>query len=402
MQAQPQPFEIAVPQASLDDLEQRLRNTRWPDASQSNGWKYGTDDAYLRELVDYWIDGYDWRAQETAMNRWPHFKADLEHTSADGVNLSVPVHFIHERGKGPNPIPLIATHGWPWTFWDLAEIIGPLTDPAAYGGDPADSFDLVVPSLPGFGFSTPLPTGHLSTADIAQLWVTLMTDTLGYGKFCAQGGDWGAIVSTELGHAHAESVHGIAITLPNFPGASRTHHDASDLLPGEEDYAERTATRLETARSHVAVMGTDPQTLAHALHDSPVGLLSWMVERRRNWSDCANPDGSRDIERRFSKDDLLTLVSLFWHTESFWSSARLYYARFHDGWEAQHDRSPLIEAPTAMAVFPGDLIFIPRKVAEKVANVQRWEHMPAGGHFAPAEEPELVVHEVREFFRQFR
>ena len=397
-----EPFEVAVPPASLDDLHRRLDATRWPDvpggaAGPEGSWQFGTDDAYLRDLVAHWRHEYDWRAHERAMNAWPHFLAQVP--GPDGVDI--PIHFIHAKGKGPNPLPLILTHGWPWTFWDLADVIGPLTDPAAHGGDPADSFDVVVPSLPGYCFSTPLPVPFLTTAQVADLWVELMRG-LGYERFCAQGGDWGAIVTIELGHAHSDVLHGIAVTMPSFPGASRGPHAPEDLLPGEEDYAERTARRLRTASSHVAVMGTDPQTLAHALHDSPVGLLSWLVERRRAWSDCEGPDGVRDVERRFSKDALCTLASLYWHTGCFWSTERMYWGRVHVPWTPRHDRTPAVEAPTAMAVFPGDLIFVPRKVAERVANIQRWEVMPAGGHFAPAEEPDLVVGEVREFFRQFR
>jgi len=394
-------FTIAIPQESLDDLQHRLRNTRWPAGLADDGWRFGTDTGYLRGLVDHWQHEYDWRAHERAMNAWPHFRAQVP--GPDGVEI--PIHFVHARGKGPNPLPLVVTHGWPWTFWDLKDVIGPLTDPAAYGGDPADSFDVVVPSLPGYCFSTPLPVPFLTTAQVADLWVELMHG-LGYGvdggRFCAQGGDWGAIVTIEMGHAHAAALHGIAVTMPSFPGASRGPHAAEDLLPGEEGYADLTARRVKTAASHVAVMGTDPQTLAHALHDSPVGLLSWLVERRRAWSDCEQADGTRDIEQRFSKDDLCTLASLYWHTGCFWSTERMYYGRVNVPWRPRHDRTPTVEAPTAMAVFPGDLIFVPRRVAERVANIQRWERMPSGGHFAPAEEPHLVVHEVREFFRQFR
>lgn len=386
-------FRIDVPQASLDDLDRRLASIRWPGDIDNDAWRYGTPRAYLEELVDYWRHQYDWRSHEAAMNELPHFRTEI-----DGY----PIHFIHVRGKGPNPMPIVCTHGWPWSFWDLRGLIGPLTDPVAHGFDGADSFDVVIPSLPGFTFSTPLPVGHFSTRDVAGLWVKLMQDVLGYGTFCAQGGDWGAHVCTELGHAFADRIHGIQITMPAFNGIDRENIDPADCGPGEEDYEARTRARLAHAKAHSAVQGTDPQSLAYAMHDSPSGLLAWLVERRRNWSDCEDPEGNRDVERRFSKDELLTLTSLYWHTDSFWSCLRIYYGRFSVPWQPAHGRSPIVEAPTALAVFPGDLIFTPRRTCERVANIARWSLQPAGGHFAAAEEPSLVASEVREFFRQFR
>jgi pimeloyl-ACP methyl ester carboxylesterase len=244
-------FEVAVPQATLDDLRDRLARVRWPIDPANPDWVYGVERGYLEELVDYWRTQYDWRAQERAINAFSHFR-----TTIDGV----PIHFIHEQGKGPNSIPLILSHGWPWTFWDYRKLIGPLTDPAAYGGDPADSFDVIVPSLPGFGFSVPLDQPGIEWSRTADLWVKLMRDELGYDRFAAQGGDWGALVTEQLGHKYAEhliGIHlGLAIPMTLFISG----------LPPEEDYAEaerhrfhHTKERMAVGTAHWVVQATDPR-----------------------------------------------------------------------------------------------------------------------------------------------
>ena len=384
-----EPFEVAVPQQTLDDLAERLARTRWPLDVDNGDWRYGTERGYLEELVAHWRGGYDWRAHERAMNGLAHFRADL-----DGV----PVHFVRAPGAGPDPLPLILTHGWPWTFWDFQKVIGPLSDPAAHGGDPADAFEVVVPSLPGFGFSTPLTVTGIDFTRTADLWVRLMGDALGHDRFAAAGGDWGALISAQLGHAHADRLVGVHLSL-SLP---------LDLFhaprPGPEEYAdderhllERTMETRPVRTSHSAVQGTDPQTLAYALHDSPAGLLAWILERRRNWSDC---DG--DVERRFSKDDLITTAMLYWVTESLVTSARFYWEASHRPWTPVHDRSPVVEAPTAVAMFPRELSLMPRAFLERYYDLRRVTHMPAGGHFAPMEEPELLVDDIRAFFRTLR
>jgi pimeloyl-ACP methyl ester carboxylesterase len=295
-------------------------------------------------------------------------------------------------------VPLILTHGWPWTFWDFERVIRPLADPGAFGGDPADAFDVVVPSLPGFGFSSPLGVTGIGPFQTADLWVRLMRDVLGYDRFAAQGGDWGAIVTAQLGHAHADSLLGVHLSLPALLGGVLGRLKAEDYGPGEEGWYEQMQTRMaQTAASHLAVHRLDPQTLAWACHDSPVGLAAWILERRRNWSDC---DG--DVERRFSKDDLLTTMSIYWFTETFVSSVRYYREALLAGWRPAHDRRPRIEAPTAIAVFPRELILVPRSVAAQESDLRRWTVMPSGGHFAPAEEPELLVEDIRASFRPLR
>ena len=293
-------------------------------------------------------------------------------------------------------MPLVLTHGWPWTFWDYERLIRPLADPAAHGGDPADAFHVVVPSLPGYAFSTPLTTPGVHWARTADLWVRLC-ELLGYERFAAQGGDWGALVTAELGHRFADRLIGIHLTLPGHPALVSGGIEADDWGPSEEDWAERQRSRRHAIRSHMAVHGYDPQTLAHALHDSPAGLAAWIVERRRAWSDCGD-----DVERRFSKDQLLTTASLYWLTESLGSSIRFYWENRHFRWTPAHDRTPAIPTPTGIAVFPGELMFLPRKVAERNANLVHWSVMTAGGHFAPAEEPERLVDDIRACFRQLR
>jgi len=383
-----QPYEIAIPQAALDDLAVRLARTRFADDFANDDWSFGLPDSYLRELVAYWHDGYDWRAQEAAMNRLANHRVDL-----DGV----PIHFVHERGRGPAPIPLILTHGWPWTFWDYHHLIGPLSDPAAHGGDPHDAFDVIVPSLPGTAFSSPLRTPGIGVTQTADLWVRLMRDVLGYDRFGAGGGDSGAFVSSWLGHAYAPHVIGVHL---NFPApismaALGTIRD-DDYAPEELAWLTERAQARGTA-AHMVVQTEDPQTLAYAMNDSPAGLAAWIVARRRNWSDC---DG--DVERRFSKDDLLTTVSLYWLTETFHTSVRFYAESWRAPWPRAHDREPPIAAPTGVAVFPKELVRVPRRFMERQANLTHWTVMPRGGHFAPAEEPDLMVEDLRAFFRDLR
>lgn len=383
-----EPFKIAVDESVLADLKQRLERARWADDFGNDEWQYGTNTAYLKELVAYWRDRYDWRQHEAAMNAWPHFRTVID---------DVPIHFMHIRGKGPQPIPLVVTHGWPWTFWDFRKVIGPLSDPAAHGGDPADAFDLVVPSLPGYGFSSPLRKTGINYVTTADLWVKLM-QALGYPRFAAHGSDWGAFISAQLGHKYAGSMIGTHFTLMTpldiFSGGTVPDGDF-----GPED-AERKAKNdafwlAETG--YFQLQATKPQTPAIALNDSPIGLCSWLIEKRRTWSDCGG-----DVEKRFSKDDLLTTVMIYWATQTFGTSARFYYESAHNPWRPSHDRMPVVEAPVGVTAFAGELVVPPRKWAERYYNLKRWAPFPHGGHFAAAEEPDAIVNEVRSFYRELR
>jgi pimeloyl-ACP methyl ester carboxylesterase len=385
-----EPFAVEIPQAVLDDLHERLAGTRFAPEFANDNWQYGTNLAYLKQLIEYWRDRYEWRQTQREINSFSHYRTEI-----DGI----PIHFIHERGKGPRPIPLILTHGWPWTFWDFHKVIRPLADPAAHGGDAADAFDVVVPSLPGYGFSTPLTTTGINYWRTADLWVTLMQEVLGYPKFAAQGGDWGALVSAQLGHKYADRMIGIHMnllaTLGFFGGSDGPKPE--DYGPDEQSWAEHNRHFLTAESGYMQLQSTKPQTVAFALNDSPAGLCSWIVEKRRTWSDC---DGN--VERRFSKDDLCTTMTIYWVTQSYGTSARFYYEAAHNLWQPSHNRQPVVEAPTGVAVFLKEVLLMPRRWAERYYNLKRWSVMPSGGHFAPMEEPERLVKDIRAFFRELR
>ncbi|MCW1428320.1 epoxide hydrolase family protein [Novosphingobium sp. JCM 18896] len=383
------PFRIDVPQAVLDDLHDRLARTRWTADFANDQWAYGANAAYVRELAEHWRERYDWRAREAMMNAFPQFR-----TTIDGV----PVHFIHVKGKGPNPVPLLLNHGWPWTFWDFHKVIGPLTDPAAHGGDPADAFDVIVPSLPGYGFSTPLTKTGQNFWTTADLWVELMT-RLGYDRFATQGGDWGAFISAQLGHKHADRVIGVHLHTPaplDFMTAMRPP-DPADFAPEEAELLQKSAHMMAEEVGYFMLQRSKPQTPAVGLNDSPAGLLAWIVEKRRSWADTQG-----EVERRFTKDELIDTVMLYWVTESYHTSARYYYEAAHNPWTPSHDRMPVVEAPVGIPILPAELTVPTRKWAERYYNLQHWTRLPEGGHFAPMEVPDLLVADIRTFFRGLR
>ncbi len=381
----PERFTIDVPSSVLDDLRERLGRARWPLDPGNDDWRYGTNRAWLEELVEYWRDGYDWRAQEAAMNRYEHYRVVLD---------DVPIHFIHQKGTGPAPIPIVLTHGWPWTFWDFAGVIDALASPE----DPNDAFDVVVASVPGYGFSVPLSRTGVTVRTTAALWVRLMREVLGYDRFAAHGGDWGASITAQLGHEFPEHMIGVHLSLPVLLRVSYySGLSADDYAPEEAGWFEKMQRRMATAASHVAVHTSDPQTLAYALNDSPVGLAAWILERRRAWSDHTG-----NVFDALSRDFLLTNVTLYWVTQSIGSTMRYYWENWRQSVRVVHDRAPAIEAPTGIAVFPNDLVFVPRRLAETYTNLVRWTVMPRGGHFAAAEEPDLIVEDIRGMFRGLR
>ncbi len=379
-----EPFRIAVPDSVLADLRERLARTRFPDEVPGSGWGYGTDLSYMRELVAYWRERYDWRAAEARLNALPQFRA-----AVGGLD----VHFIHQRGQGPKPLPLIITHGWPGSVAEFVKIIGPLTDPAAHGGDPTDAFDVVAPSMPGYGFSGHPTEPGMDPERIAALWRELM-EGLGYPRFGAQGGDWGSMVTTYLGYRHAEQLVGIHLNMvvafppdPDNPGADLVQDEIVALMEAQRFLNEETG--------YQRIQGTKPQTLSYGLNDSPAGLAAWIVEKFRTWSDC---DGA--VERRFTKDELLTNIMLYWVPETANSSCRLYCETMRSG--KFPPTSFRVEVPTGCAIFPHELIRPPRKWVEKMYNVTQWSVMPSGGHFAAMEEPQALVEDIRAFFRPLR
>ncbi len=379
------PFRVQVSPATLEDLQQRLARTRWPDEIPGSGWDYGSNLAYMKELADYWRTKFDWRAQEGAINRFQHFR-----TEVDGLRI----HFIHERGRGPEPLPLIISHGWPGSFVEMLKILPMLTDPARHGADPADSFDVVVPSLPGYGFSDRPSERGMTNFQIADLWAKLMQG-LGYRRFGAQGGDWGAGISTRLGYAYPDSV--IGIHLNYIPGSYRPYvgPETEGLSAAEEAFLKEQERWVRTEGGYGHLQGTRPQTAAYGLNDSPAGLAAWIVEKFRAWGDC---DGN--VERRFTKDELLTNVSIYWFTQTIHSSMRLYF---------ESQKTPLhfklgqrVPVPCGVARFPKEAPSPPREWVERCYKVWRWTEMPRGGHFAAMEEPELLAEDIRAFFRQQR
>jgi len=381
--ASPLPFTIRVPDETLTDLRMRLERVRWPDERPGRAWEHGTDLSYMNELVSYWRGQYDWRAHEARLNRRKQFVVGLE-----GIDL----HFIHEPGVGPNPVPILLSHGWPGSIVEFERIIPLLTDPGRHGGDPADAFTVVAPSLPGYAFSFRPNQPRFNVAGIASLFRKLMREVLGYSRFAAHGGDWGGFISAQLGSAHAEHLLGIHVTLLSGPREAVPTPQTEE----EKAYVEQLQHWLREEQGYGLIQGTKPQTLAYGLTDSPIGLAAWIVEKFRTWSDCGG-----DVERRFSKDTLLTNVMLYWVTGAINSSFWPYFARRHEPWPLS-DRAP-VRAPTAYASFPKEILRPPRSWVEPVyPNIRRWTMMPAGGHFAALEEPEALVADIRAFFRDLR
>jgi len=378
-------FTINVSDAVLADLNRRLEATRWPDELKNVGWELGSKLGYMKSLAEYWRHGYDWRSQEAMLNQLPQYRVAL-----DGFH----VHFVHVRSRNPKAMPLIITHGWPGSFVEMVKLIPLLTDPEAHGASAEDAFDVIVPSLPGYGFSDRPGERGMNPFKVAALWARLMSE-LGYERFAAQGGDWGSTISTALGLNHAERMIGIHL---NYIAGRFLFGGTLNQTPDDEMarfYLEqlRAWADLEGGYSHL--QGTKPQTLGYALNDSPIGLAAWIVEKFRSWSDC---DG--ELERIFTRDELLTNVMIYWVTESMNSSARLYYETREQ--PLQLSPAHRVEPPVAMAVFPAEIPIPPRALAERGYNIQRWTAMPRGGHFAAMEQPELLAQDIREFFRPLR
>jgi microsomal epoxide hydrolase len=382
-------FEIHVEQAVLTDLATRVAAARLPPEQGPAGWDGGADPAYLRELVEYWRNGFDWRACETGLNRFLQFRADIN--GAD-------IHFIHERGRGPRPLPLILTHGFPDSYTRFLKLIPLLTDPELYGGSAADSFDVVVPSLPWCGFS--VERRHAAGLfSVNQTWHELMTGVLGYERYGAHGGDWGSTITEHVARSHAKAVIGIHLTDVPFWHALNA---PEDIQPAEREYL--ASVRLFQTRegAYAMIQGRKPQTLADGLNDSPIGLATWLIEKFQRWSDC---DG--DIERCFTKDELLTNAMVYWITGSIGGAFMPYHDVLHAGpprWIAESLKQKLgsDQVPAAFAIFPRDLTHPPRQWAERFFNVQRWTEFPKGGHFAALEQPEALAEDIRDFFRPLR
>ena len=376
-------YRIRIDEEVLEDLQRRLAATRFPDQIENTGWSYGTELSYMKELVSYWRDKFDWRTQEAQLNRFEQFRTEI-----DGQNI----HFIHARSRHEGALPILISHGWPGSVVEFLKVIDPLRDPEAYGGTAEDAFHVVCPSLPGYGFSGPTSATKWDTQRIAEAFAQLM-GRLGYSRYGAQGGDWGALVTTQLGLLDADHVCGIHLNMPMaIP--------PKDLDP--EELSEQEKANLAAMRKfeqeetgYQKIQGSKPQTLGFGLNDSPAGLAAWIVEKFRTWSDC-----NGDVEACFSRDELLTNITLYWVTRTITSSTRLYYEVFKGGRVGFVGNK--VEVPTGVAAFPKELFRFPRKWVENHYNVTHWTAMPRGGHFAAMEQPDLYVEDVRSFYRGLR
>ncbi len=384
MASTPQPFRLQIPDAAIVDLRERLTRTRFPDQAPAASWSYGTDVDWLRGLVAHWREGFDWRLHEARLNAFPQFKVALA-----GIDL----HFIRAEGKGPAPMPLLLSHGWPGSVFEFLELIPRLTDPAQFGGDPADAFTVVAPSLPGYGLSFAPGQPRFSCEQIADSFTELMSSVLGFRRFAAQGGDWGSFITSRIGFAHPEKTIGIHL---NMMPLRRDPKMVADPTPDERRYLDELAVWLREETGYQWIQGTRPQTLAFGLTDSPAGLAAWIGEKFRAWSDCEGVP-----ERAIGRDDMLANISLYWFTGAIGSSFWPYYARMHGPWPIPNGRT--VDVPTGYSAFPHEILRPPRSLAERAyTDIRRWSVMPRGGHFAAMEQPEALAHEIREFFRPLR
>jgi len=376
------PFVLQVPQAAIDDLRERLARTRYPDQAPDAPWAYGTDVDYLRDLVTYWRDGFDWRAEEAGLNSFPQYTAELH-----GITL----HYLHIPGNGPAPRPLLLLHGWPGSVFEFIDIIPRLTDPARFGGDPADAFTVIAPSLPGYGLSFRPGQIRLNQAAMADCFAELMTQVLGFPRFGVQGGDWGAHIATRMGYAHPKLLTGIHLNFLTIPRDPASLPNPTD---GERRYIEELAAFRREETGYQLIQGTRPQTLAFGLADSPAGLAAWIAEKFRAWSDCGGIP-----ERAIQRDRMLANIALYWFTGAIGASFWPYYARLHGPPTVPQDAT--VDVPMGHARFPAEIYRPPRSFAETFyTNIRRWTEMPHGGHFAAMEQPAALATEVRAFFRE--
>jgi len=381
---QPEAFTLRISDTAINDLRGRLFRTRLPDQAPGDPWEYGTSVDYLNGLIEHWRNGFDWRTQEARLNAFPQYKVPLH---------DIDVHFLHVPGKGPNPCPLLLMHGWPGSVFEFMDLIPRLTDPASFGGDPADSFTVVAPSLPGYGLSFRPGQKRFGIEEIADCLADVMTETLGYKRFAAQGGDWGGITASRMGYAHADKLIGVHL---NFLAVRRDPNMISNPTPEEQKFLDELAHWLKEETGYQWIQGTRPQTLSFGLSDSPAGLAAWIIEKFRAWSDCGG-----DVESAFSRDALLANISLYWFTGAIGSAFFPYYFRMHRPWPIPEGGT--VGVPTGYSEFPREILHPPRSVAERTyTDIRRWTVMPRGGHFAAMEQPEALATEIRAFFKPLR
>ena len=376
-------FTINVPDEDIQDLKDRLRRTRWPSRVDGIGWEQGTDIDYMQDIVEYWLNSYDWRAQEARLNESPQFVANV-----DGQDI----HFVHKRARQGNGLPVVLVNGWPSSFVELVPLVPLLADPQSHGGDPDDAFDVIIPSIPGYGFS-PAPTEKgMSLPEVAKLFAKLM-DGLGYSRYGVQGGNFGATFATHMSRFNPKKVVGIHLNFVTLH--IPTPRRVLDGKPTDEDreYIDALNEYRTKEGAYGLINRTKPQSLGYGLNDSPAGLAAWILEKFRAWGGCG-----RDIDKAFSRDDLLTNVSVYWFTQTITSACRLY-------WESsplKFEPGEIVPAPCGVARFPEDPIYPTRSWTEMYYHIKRWVEMPAGGHFPGLEQPHALAREIREFFRELR
>ena len=380
-----QPFSIDVPAEVICDLRRRLRDTRWPDETDAEPWRYGPPVAYMQRFVDYWLNHFDWRKKEAALNQLPQYTTEI-----DGLE----VHFLYQEGVGRNPMPLVLTHGWPGSFLEMVRILPLLTDPVAYGGREEDAFTVVVPSIPGYGFSSRPTSPDMNYAVVADMWATLM-ERLGHTRFGAQGGDWGSWVGASLALQHPERLVGLHLNYLSTrfrPGISPSD---PPLAASEQVYLDRISRWSEAEGAYIAIQATKPQTLAYGLTDSPVGLAAWLLEKFKSWSDCET-----EPEQAIPMDDLITNIMIYWITGTAHSAARFYAGSRERPFHLAAGQKIL--PPCGVVTLPRELPMPPRNWAERAFNIVHWTELPKGGHFAALEQPELLAKDIREFFQPLR
>lgn len=381
------PFQVGVPQAELDDLRNRLANTRLPDQIPGTSWEYGTERGYLEELLTYWMNEFDWRAQEARINAFDQFTTEI-----DDVNM----HFIHQRSANPDAIPLMIVHGWPGSISEFLDIIPPLVDPAAHGGEIEDAFHVIAPSLPGFGFSG-IPEARGYNPERIALMLAALMERLGYESYAIAGGDWGAIINRHLANHYPERLIGLHSNMI-LAAPPEDEEQRNRATPEELALTGARAAYMQNETGYQAIQGTKPQTLGYGLADSPAGVAAWIVEKFHGWTDMPQgPEG--DLDDHFSKDDLLTNISIYWFTGTITSSTRIYYENRNTPAEKPIE---YIDVPTGAAIFPAEIYIAPRAWAEAAYDLRHWTVMPRGGHFAALEQPELYLNDLREFFRLLR
>ncbi len=377
------PFKVAVSDETLADIRRRVENFPWHEMPDDGGWAYGTNLDYMKELCAYWLEEFDWRKQEARINRFSHSIAPV-----DGID----VHFLYEKGSGPDPMPLLISHGWPGSIVEFLEIVEPLAHPERFGGKVEDAFDVIAPSLPGFGFSG-RPTRPYGPRRMAEVLNGLMTDALGYQGYLAQGGDWGGAISSWLGFDHAPTCEAIHINILTM------RHAAGPQTEEERNWAAQFEGDQVMENGYRTQQATRPQTLSYAMMDSPVGIAAWLVEKFNSWSDTEGDN----IESVYSKDELLTNIMVYVTTRTFNTASWIYYGRREEGGRTLSADGRRVEVPTACAIFPAEMLaWPPRTYVERLYNVQQWTEMPRGGHFAAMEQPELLVDDIRRFARSLR